>query len=198
MTIKALISIIVFITILSSNISASANIFDDLKSGFGYEKNNVKEKPNQIRNQALVGQDEILNEAKKICEIQKGYATKHFENRQRDRSKEIEDKIAKMNKVKLLLSNNKQDVANLNLTLETVAKLLKQKSELLSSRPKDASSIDCTKQQSFTNSRTILQQTNQNLEKLDKEIKTLTREFGIEVKRLVIKSNQPKIEEEKK
>jgi uncharacterized phage infection (PIP) family protein YhgE len=197
MTIKVLISVIVFITILSSNISASANILDDIKGSFGQNKNKVNDKITQIKNNAQTEQDGVSNEDKKICEIQKGYATKHFENRQRDRSKDIEDKTTKINKIKQLLSNNKQDVEGLNATIENLIKLLKQKTELLNLRTKDASSIDCTYDEKSTNARSTLQSLNEKLAKLDKDIRTQTREFSTEVQRLILKMKEPKVEEVK-
>jgi hypothetical protein len=192
MSIKALISAIVFITIFTTNISASANILDDIKSNFGQEKTKVKDNIDQVKTKLQTEKEEIQTETKKICEIKKGYATKHFGNRQQDRTKEIEEKISNMAKIKTLLSNNKQDIAGLNLTSESLTKLLKQKVELLTSRVQGANTIDCQNQSQ--NPRSRLQETNQNLAKLDKEIRTQTREFGVEVQRLIIKMKQPKAE----
>jgi hypothetical protein len=195
---KILTYVVLIISLLSSPIYTSANILDDLKNGLGTSKDKALDKVKETRNQAQTELNEDQIEIKKICEIQKGYAKKHFENRQSERSKEIQEKISKINKIKSLFSNNKQDVNGLNITIEDLSKLLKQKVELLNTRVKNASSIDCSNEQNEIQTRSNLREINQKLEKLDKDIRVQIREFGGEAQRLIIKMKESKTEEEKK
>lgn len=188
---KITIYLMILLSFLSINITAKANILEDIKNGLQSSKNKSS------KNLAQSEQDETENEVKKVCEIQKGYAIKHFENRQQERTKEIQEKLSRIIKVKSLLDTNKQDINTLNLTIENLNKLLKQKIEILKSRTKDTSLIDCKDLYKGSKTRSDIKEFNQNLNKLDKEIKVQTREFSSEVQRLIIKMKQPKLEEVK-
>jgi ribosomal protein S17E len=184
---KSICLILTICALLTPSIYISASILDDLKNGISREKSKVKDKISQIKNEAQSEQNQIDDESKKVCEIQKGYATKHFENRQRERTKEIQEKLIKITKVKTLFETNKQDVNSLNTTVESLTNLLKQKLELLKTRTNNANTIDCRDQQQTSQTRTSLRDVNQKINKLDKEIKAQTREFSGEVQRLIIK-----------
>ena len=195
---KIIASILIVCSLLLTNTNASASILDDLKNGFGSNKDRIKNSIKEVNRQA---QDEINqseNESKKICKIQKKYATNHFENRQLTRNKQIQEKTNNITKIKDLLSTNKQDISNLNLTIDNLTKLLKQKTELLGLRVKEASTIDCSNGQRNDDIKSKLQQANQNLNQVDQEIHDQTREFSQQVQRLVIKMNETKPQEDKK
>jgi hypothetical protein len=194
MPIKILLSILILSTLILSPISTAANILDDLKNGFGQDKNNAKNETKKLNNQTQLELDDTDGESKKICEIQKGYAAKHFENRQLERSSEIQEKIAAINKIKLLLTNNKQDLKSLEATIETLLNLLKQKLELLNTRVKSANSINCSDSQNPRTIKENLRELNLKLNQLGKDIRNQTREFGAEVQMLIIKIKQPKVE----
>lgn len=190
MPFKILTSTIIFFTLLVTTISTSANIIDDLKNKFGQDKINSSSESNRARNQE---QNQEQNESKKICDIRKDYTTKHFESRQNERSNDIEKKIININRIKTLFSNNKQEIGNLNSSIENLTKLLKQKIELLKSRVSDANSIDCQNREKSTKIRTNLRDLNKQLNKIDKDIQNQTRDFGLDVEILLIKLTDLKI-----
>lgn len=192
MPLKIFSFILVISILICPNFKASANIIEDIKNGFQPTKSKSKDESKTIKTQAELEIDQVKIEAKNICETQKSYATKHFENRRTQRSGEIEKKLSVINKVKSILSNNKLDITSLNLTTDTIAKVSNQKIKLLSQRVDEASSIICSDMQNFDKSILSLKEINQSIGKLDKELRIDTREFSEEAQRLMIKTNKPK------
>jgi hypothetical protein len=195
---KTFAIIVIISTFFTVNISVSANVLDDLKNSFQTTKSKIKEDVREIRNQANEQKNEAQSEFKKSCEIQKGYMSKHFKTRQSERNIEIEEKTAKINKVKAILTSNKQDITNLNIVTENLTKLLKQKTELLDSRVKNSNAINCWDQENNLKMQPKLKDINNKIDKIDKDIRDQTRLYTGEVQMLIVKMKQPKTEEEKK
>ncbi len=189
---KIITSTLVLLTLLCSNLIVSANIIDDIKNNFQTSKNKIKDEAKQIKNQANLEIDQVKKEVKNICETQKSYLAKHFENRKLERTKEIAEKLTKITRVKTLLNDSRQDLTAFNETFETLTKSLKQKTEFLKDRTTEVASISCSDSQK-TKSYPRLQEFNQSIDKLDKEIHNQTRDFGLEVQRLIIKINALKV-----
>jgi hypothetical protein len=198
MLIKTFTSTILLFSLFASPVSTSANILDDLKNGFGQGQDKIGNKIKDAKNQNPTELEDSQTETKKICKIQKGYAVKHFENRQLERGKQIEQKISSINKIKELLGSNKIELGILDAYADSLIKLLNQKLELLNLRLKTADAIDCKDSQNASQAKLSLQDLNQKLNSLDKDIRSATRDFSFEVQQLIIKLKQPKTEEEKK
>lgn len=182
---KIFITVLLFISLLTSSLSTSANIVEDLKNGVEQSVTKPINNPTQL-------QSENLTESQKICEIQKKYAIKHFENRQLERGPVIKDKITSITKIKNLLTNNKQDIARLEPTIISLTELLKQNLELLSTRVKSSNTIDCKNDQNPDIVKENLKSVNFKIDQTNKDIRTQTREFSGEVQMLVIKMTTPK------
>jgi hypothetical protein len=182
---KSISILILILLIAGPTISTSANIIDDFQKNFQTQKSRVKESVREFKTQSEIDADEQISNLSKICEIRKGYAVKHYTSRQEKRSKEIDEGLPNIAKIRQILVNTKQDLTQLNAIADNLSNSMKQKKDLLAGRIKNTEAIVCKDQTEGENSREKVRINNSELMKLNKNISNLKQDFGFEVRRLI-------------
>jgi hypothetical protein len=192
---KLLSTLFLLVILTTPGLTASAGLLDSIKNPFQTTK--PKGVIKEIKNQSEIEKSEKESAQTKICEIRKGYITKHFASRQDLRTKEIDMVLSKINKIKSFFVDYKQDLPEQSSIISNLTKLLSQKKAALASRVQKADQITCNNSEP-QESKDSIRQDNELINMTDKEIAKLQRDFTFEVRKNIKLLKAKQISNEKK